>query len=126
MEPIESIGERLRQERERLGKSQTEFAEIAERAGVRGSTRQSQSLYEKGERMPDAGYLAAIGAEGADVRYILTGLPASYAAPAPTNTLTVREERLIDNYRHASEAGQKALDQTGAALAQSKVVKKSA
>ncbi len=73
MELFESIGARLRQERERTGLSQTEFAAIADRAGVAGATRQSQSLYEKGKRMPDAGYLAAIAVAGVDVLYVLTG-----------------------------------------------------
>lgn len=73
MELFESIGARLRLERERLGKSQTEFAAIAEAAGVAGATRQSQSLYEKGKRTPDAGYLAAVAAVGVDVIYVLTG-----------------------------------------------------
>ncbi|MBQ1782907.1 MAG: helix-turn-helix transcriptional regulator [Gammaproteobacteria bacterium] len=73
MERFESIGARLREERERLGKSQTDFAAIAEAAGVPGATRQSQSLYEKGKRMPDAGYLAAVAAVGVDVLYVLTG-----------------------------------------------------
>ncbi|EPO7789625.1 helix-turn-helix domain-containing protein [Pseudomonas aeruginosa] len=73
MELFESIGARLRQERERIGLSQTEFAAIADRAGVAGATRQSQSLYEKGKRMPDAGYLAVVAAAGVDVGYVLTG-----------------------------------------------------
>lgn len=125
-EIIDSIGTRLREERERLGKSQTDFANIAARAGVRGATRQSQALYEKGERSPDAGYLAAIRTIGVDVEYVLSGKTTLYASePIPT-TLTTREADLLDNYRHASEAGQKALVQTSAALAQSKDVKKSA
>lgn len=36
-------------------------------------TRQSQSNYEKDARSPDARYLAAISAAGADVLYIVTG-----------------------------------------------------
>ncbi|GIX31402.1 MAG: hypothetical protein KatS3mg124_1874 [Porticoccaceae bacterium] len=35
--------------------------------------RRAQIRYEQGERDPDAGYLAAIAAAGADVTYILTG-----------------------------------------------------
>lgn len=35
--------------------------------------RRAQIRYEQGERDPDAGYLAAISAAGADVTYILTG-----------------------------------------------------
>lgn len=67
LESIVSISERLRAERERLGLSQEEFAALA------GAHRKSQGNYEKGDRQPDAAYLAAIAAAGADVLYILTG-----------------------------------------------------
>ena len=67
------IGERLKEVREALALSQTEFAQIAERAGVPGATRQSQAKYEKGLATPGATYLAAISAAGADTNYILTG-----------------------------------------------------
>jgi transcriptional regulator with XRE-family HTH domain len=66
-----SIGRRLREERERLGMTQTEFSAVAQ------ATRQTQSNYEKGERAPDALYLAAIVSIGVDVQYILTGLRAA-------------------------------------------------
>ena len=46
---------------------QPEFADIA------GVGKQSQINYESGKRQPDAAYLAAISAAGADVGYILTG-----------------------------------------------------
>lgn len=51
MNIFDSIGARLREERERLGYSQTAVAELAEKAGVKGATRQSQALYEKGQRI---------------------------------------------------------------------------
>ncbi len=68
MQTVDSIGSRLREVREELKKNQTEFA------GLAGATRQTQSNYEKGERAPDAIYLAAIADAGADVQYILTGV----------------------------------------------------
>lgn len=61
------LGDRLREERERLGFNQTDFAALA------GSTRKTQFNYESGERTPDAAYLAAISAAGADVSYLVTG-----------------------------------------------------
>jgi transcriptional regulator with XRE-family HTH domain len=61
------IFERLREERKRLGLSQAEFAA---KACVHFK---SQANYEKGDRAPDAAYLTAIAAAGADVLYILTG-----------------------------------------------------
>ncbi|HLD67833.1 MAG TPA: helix-turn-helix transcriptional regulator [Pseudomonas sp.] len=61
------IGERLREERERLGKSQAEFAEVA------GVTRKTLFGYESGVRTPDAGALASWGLVGIDVLYVVTG-----------------------------------------------------
>lgn len=82
------IGERLKQARETLGLSQTEFAQIAETAGVPGATRQSQAKYEKGLAMPGAAYLAALAAAGVDVLYVLTGQRmGAAAAPQPAPAL---------------------------------------
>jgi transcriptional regulator with XRE-family HTH domain len=64
---MELIGERLRSERVRLGKSQDDFAVLG------GVQRRSQGSYERGERYPDAQYLAAIAKEGADIFYVVTG-----------------------------------------------------
>lgn len=95
------IGARLREVREALELSQTEFAQIAETAGVPGATRQSQAKYEKGLAMPGAAYLAAIAAAGADVLYILTGQRAGGVKPAPT--LTAEEETMLGYFRDASK-----------------------
>lgn len=73
MEQIISIGSRLREVREEMQKTQSDFAAIASFAGVPGATRQSQAKYEKGHSSPGAAYLSAIGEAGADVLYILTG-----------------------------------------------------
>lgn len=94
MELFDSIGERLREVREGMGLSQSAFAEFAESAGAAGTTRQSQSLYEKGKRMPDAAYLSAIAARGADVLYIITGVRSAQA-------LSRDEQELISAYRAA-------------------------
>lgn len=64
---VSFFGDRLREERKRLDMSQPVFGEIA------GITKKTQMLYEAGERYPDAAYLAAIAAAGADVQYIITG-----------------------------------------------------
>lgn len=64
---MDSIGERLKEERQRLDMSQTEFGELG------GVLKQAQIKYEKGERFPDAAFLAAISQAGADVQYIVTG-----------------------------------------------------
>ena len=62
-----TIWDRLREERVRLGKSQEKFGAIG------GVARNAQSNYEKGSRLPDARYLAAVADAGADIQYILTG-----------------------------------------------------
>lgn len=62
-----SIGARLREERDRLGLNQTDFATLA------GQSKKSQVRYEADERSPDGQYLAAIAEAGADVLYVLTG-----------------------------------------------------
>lgn len=64
---MNSISERLKSERERLGMSQTEFGEIA------GVKRNAQMNYENGMRSPTADYLAAVSAVGVDVGYVITG-----------------------------------------------------
>lgn len=114
-----SIGERLREQRELMGKSQTEFALIAEAAGVPGATRQSQAKYEKGIASASAAYMAAIAAEGADVLYILTGQRAGGSAAPPSPALSRREAALLDNYQHTGEEGKKVIEGTAALAAQS-------
>lgn len=88
------IGERLREERERLGQSQTDFGVSA------GVGRKSQFNYESGERLPDAAYLTGIAAMGADVLYVLTG-SRDYV---PTPPLSAAEQELLDLYRRAPTA----------------------
>lgn len=104
-----SIGSRLKEERERLGLSQPAFGEIG------GVQKRAQINYESGERHPDAAYLAAIQAVGADVLYILTGARSFVPPPA----LRPDEAALLDNYRNSPKEAQDALKATSAALAKS-------
>lgn len=69
------ICDRLREERERLGLSQSAMGEIG---GVKKLT---QLNYEKGSRFPDASYLASLAKFGLDVQYVVTGIRASNALP---------------------------------------------
>ena len=62
-----STFDRLREERVRLGMSQSQFAQLGQ------IVKQTQVHYESGKRHPDDRYLAAIAAAGADVLYIVTG-----------------------------------------------------
>lgn len=62
---VPGLNERLRQERERLGLSQEEFAH---RLGV---TRVTQNYYENGSRDPGLSYLSAFGRNNCDLLYLL-------------------------------------------------------
>lgn len=90
---MSGIGDRLREERERLGLSQGAFGEIG---GVKAN---AQGNYEKGERNPDAGYLAAVAARGVDVLYVVTG----ERRPTPSESLNGEESRVIAEFRSLSE-----------------------
>ncbi|HHZ6935113.1 TPA: helix-turn-helix domain-containing protein [Pseudomonas aeruginosa] len=74
-ETMSSIGERLKEERVRLGFSQPAFAGLAE------TTKKSQIDYEKDLTQPKAGYLAAVARVGADVQYIVTGTISNRGEP---------------------------------------------
>ncbi|GAB2927900.1 helix-turn-helix domain-containing protein [Hafnia psychrotolerans] len=82
------IGERLREERERLGLSQAAIGEIA---GIR---KQTQLKYEKGDNSPDAAYLATLSKFGLDVLYVVTGIRSA-------ETMSADEQELIGHYRAA-------------------------
>lgn len=83
-----TIGERLKEERERLGFTQPAFAGLAE------TTKKSQIDYEKDLTQPKAGYLAAIAKVGADVQYIVTGVRC-------LATLSPDENELLEKFRSA-------------------------
>lgn len=61
------IGLRLKEERARLGYSQSDFAEKG------GVGRTSQVKYEAGERVPDGNYLKKVSELGVDILYVVTG-----------------------------------------------------
>lgn len=106
--------DRLREERERLGYNQADFGEIG------GVKKLAQFNYEKGERSPDAAYLAKISAIGVDIVYLITGQRSFPVALNP------KEEALLDNYRNSNEAGKKAVETTASAFANADTVKKAA
>jgi transcriptional regulator with XRE-family HTH domain len=105
---------RLQEERRRLGLNQTKFG------GLAGVSQRSQTDYETGKIFPDAQYLAAIAAAGADVTYILTGVR---AIPSDAQPLTKQEAFVLETYRMTDEAGKAALRTTLSAFAQSKRVR---
>lgn len=83
------IGKRLKEERERLGLSQTDFSALA------GAAKRTQIDWEKEVSSPTAGQLATFARAGADVRYIITG---ERDGPEP-EVLTSDERLMLDRYR---------------------------
>ena len=110
------IGERLSDERKRLGYNQSDFSALA------GITRKTLFGYESGERAPDALALAAWAKSGLDVLYVVTGQRQGVPAPAPAQEqeapLAPDERIQLDNYRHSPPDAQAALKATSDAFAQ--------
>lgn len=93
-----TVGDRLRAERERLGYSQSDFG------GLGGQGKTTQINYEKGGTSPTTDYLLALAPHGVDVVYVLTGK----RGIDTVGLLNAEEAALVDNYRHATEAGRAA------------------
>jgi transcriptional regulator with XRE-family HTH domain len=102
-----TFGERLRSERNRLLLTQDQ---MAEKAGV---TKQTQGLYERDKRSPNAEYLLALAGLGLDVLYVVTG----QRTPLPAE-LDSKASALLDNYQHMSPEDQAALSRLADSLAQ--------
>lgn len=102
-----NIGERLREERVRLGYNQGDFAAIA------GVAKTSQFNYEKGDRSPDAVYLSAVAQKGVDVLYVVTGK----RMPESAGSLSAEEARLVERYRLMSSEGRTTINSVSEALA---------
>ncbi|PRG70965.1 helix-turn-helix domain-containing protein [Burkholderia cenocepacia] len=92
-----SIGNRLKEERMRIGLSQAEFAALG------GLGKQAQLNYESDARSPDANYLAALSKVGVDVLYVITGHRA-HGAPMPDD-----EAELLDGFRQLNDVGRTAV-----------------
>lgn len=84
--------ERLKEERNRLGLNQEEFAALG------GVKKGAQFNYENGSRKPDSDYLEAIALAGVDVLYLLTGKTSN-------NTLADDENELLVGYRNLDVRG---------------------
>ena len=68
-----SIGQRLREEREKIGLNQTAMGAVG---GVR---KQAQLKYENNESYPNAEYLAAVAKIGVDIQYVVLGIRSAQA-----------------------------------------------
>lgn len=106
---IRMIGNRLKEERERLGYTQPVFAELA------GAKKRTLIDWEKGVSSPTAVQLSALAEVGIDVIYVITG---HRSAPiVQVEQLTVREKYLLANYRGSDDVGKRAVETTASAVA---------
>lgn len=87
------VGERLREERERLGQNQTDFGQAA------GVSRGTQKAYELESSSPDLRYLSGLQSLGVDVSYVLTGLREAVEA----GEVSEDEAGLLTRYRQLSD-----------------------
>ena len=96
-----TLGERLREERNRLGMSQPAFAALA------GTTKQTLFSWESGKTAPDGFQMSALSAHGVDLLYVLAG----HRTPAvhPAEALSDDELRLLHGYRRCNADGRQHL-----------------
>ncbi|TLX52867.1 transcriptional regulator [Stutzerimonas nosocomialis] len=106
---MSGLGERLREERKRLGLSQADFGALG---GVKAN---AQGKYESDERSPDAAYLNGIMAAGVDVLYVLTGSRTPLAAEG----LQDDESQVLNYYRAMPDSDRATLRRMASALAES-------
>ena len=101
-----TLGKRLREVREAVGLTQTEF-------GAVGDVKKfAQIKFEQDKQVPGGKYLLLLHDAGYDVAYILTGVRAA-STPA--------EAALLDNYRAACSEQQVQLLDASRALANSAI-----
>lgn len=89
-----SFGERLREERLRIGLTQAEMAEIG------GVKRTTQHIYESDVRTPDLTYLMLVRDAGADLSYLVHGYR---EGPQGADFLTLSRTALSNIYRLVDE-----------------------
>ena len=95
----DQVGERLREERERLGLNQTEFG------GLLGVSRGTQKNYELGANSLDLRYVAALEECGVDAAYVLTGRRSTPLG----QLITAEEEKVLKQYRSITPFDQEAI-----------------
>lgn len=93
-----SLGERLKEERIRLGFNQPDFAALV------GASKRSMIGWEQGRSSPSGELLSAWAEHGVDVMYVLTGNRTNMEY-----SLNRKEEALLDNYRHCVAEDQAAI-----------------
>jgi transcriptional regulator with XRE-family HTH domain len=101
---VRSTGDRLRDERVRLGLSQEDLAQAG------GVNRNTQGSYERGARNPDTAYLAGVASLGVDTVFVLTG-------QKQVTDLNPVEAQIIEQYRNIPEDDQKMIRRMLSAMA---------
>lgn len=90
-----------------MGFNQADFAAFA------GVAKTSQFNYEKGDRSPDAAYLAAVAERGVDVLYVVTG----ERKPTSADSITPDETGLLEYFRSMPESDRQTMLRMAFALA---------
>ena len=93
----DGVGERLREERERLGLNQTDFG------GLLGVSRGTQKNYELGANSLDLRYVSALVEHHVDAGYVLTGERSLSAGQG----LDQEETELLEQFRSLPPDDQK-------------------
>jgi len=107
------FGGRLKEERKKLGLTQSRMAEAA------AVTSNTQLNCEKGVRRPDAACLAAVATAGVDVLYVLTGA----RTPHREESLSPDESEVLSNFRALSQEDKQAVYRLTHALAGSRTIR---
>lgn len=95
----DGVGERLREERERLGLNQTDFGTLL------GVSRGTQKNYELGSNTLDLRYVASLVEHNVDAGYVLSG----HRSPPPGQGLDPVEADLVEQFRRLPLDDQKTI-----------------
>lgn len=110
-----SLGARLKEERNRLGFSQSEFAELV------GASYKSQLRWEKDESAPGADALSVWAGIGLDVLYVVTGQRSNMmSSPAAIPKMSSEKQELLDAFDEMTPEQRRAILEVGKGLAQPK------
>jgi transcriptional regulator with XRE-family HTH domain len=103
-----SLGERLREERNRIGLSQVKLADLC------GLSREMIGKYETGRNVPGGEVLFLLAKAGADIGYILTGQRTA------KENLSYRDLALLNNMKECSEEDRRLIEQLALRVAEAK------
>lgn len=110
-----SLGERLKEERKRLGFSQSEFAEMV------GASYKSQLRWEKDDSAPGADALGVWAGIGLDVLYVVTGQRSdNVTLQKNIPRMSPEKQELMDAFDDMSPDQRRAILEIGKVLTQPK------